>query len=153
MQTLKLDNKTARRLYLTADQAFKTMLEESFTREFFNLSIIDQTPTMADIFAIGGKTLSQIVLPGDTKRQAAFKVLEFGIAVLNEGVKVDHSNSKQTKYEPRFIYKPGFGLSYDVYGCWHASTDCGPAFCYLDYKTMLHGVEVMKEYYNDFNNS
>ena len=116
-------------------------------------SFLDSINTMEDIFIIGGKKLEDIISPSDTKDEAAYKVLKFGISVINEGVKVDHSNYDQTKYEPRFYHESGRGLSYDYCIYWTTSTDCGPRLCYLSYKGMTKGIEVMSDWYNDYLNS
>lgn len=116
-------------------------------------SILDSINTMEDIFTIGGKKLEDIISPADTKDEAAYKVLKFGISVINEGVKVDHSNSNQTKYEPRFYHEAGRGLSVDYYINWATHTGCGPRLCFLSYKGMIKGIEVMSDWYNDYLNS
>lgn len=152
MQTLQINPEKARLLYPTASPEFKAMLEDTFGKDFFNQKIYDRINSMADIFSIGGKKLEDIVSPNDTKDEAAYKVLKFGIKVFNEGVKVDHSNSNQTKYEPRFYWKAGVGLSYYYCDYWHSHALVGPALCYLDYACMLKGVKVMEKWYSDYMN-
>lgn len=152
MQTLQINPEKARLLYPTASLEFKAMLEDTFGKDFFNQKIYDRINSMADIFTIGGKKLEDIISPNDTKDEAAYKVLKFGIKIFNEGVRVDHSNSNQTKYEPRFYNKSGVGLSSDVYGLWFTHTSVGPALCYLDPKSLIKGVQVMEKYYKDYMN-
>lgn len=116
-------------------------------------SIIKRITSMDDIFTIGGKTLEQIISPSDTDDEIGYKVLKFGISVLNEGVKVDFSDDNQRKWQPYFTYESGVGLSYGVCVIWLTRTAVGPAFCYLSYDTMKHGLAIMAEYYNKFYNS
>lgn len=153
MQTLQLDDKTARKIYPTAIPELKTILENSFPENFFKQSIIDRTPTVEAALAIAGTSIEKLTRPDDAKHETACRIIEAVIDVLREGVEVDHSNSDQTKYEPRFIYKSGLGLSFNDYAFWHTYTYCGPRLCYLSYDTMVHGVKILDKYYNDYLNS
>lgn len=49
MKTLKLEDSTARDIYKTADSSLKTILEESFGKEFFKLDIKDRINTFEDV--------------------------------------------------------------------------------------------------------
>lgn len=115
-------------------------------------SIIERVNSMDDIFAIGGKTLEEIISPADSKDEAAYKVLKFGVAVLNENGKPDYNDASQVKYEPIFSPESGVGLSYDGYVSWVTYTYCGPRLCYLDLKVLKHGIKIMGAYYHDFYN-
>lgn len=152
MNNLKLDDNTARQIYPTAIPALKTIMEQSFPKGFFSMSIIDRTPTVEAALWIAGKTLNDLQKPGDTKHEFAGRVIETVIEILWDGVKVDHSNSDQVKYEPRFKYRSGFGLSYDGYVRWDTGTRCGPRLCYPDYNRMIHGVKILDKFYNDYLN-
>jgi len=151
---LQIDEKTAIALYPEASEEFKELLEKAFPKEVLNPpSIIDRTPTVEAALAIVGKTIEGLTRPTDSPRETAVRIIEAVIEVLNEGVKVDHSNSDQDKYEPRFIYKSGLGLSYFVYDIWSTDTYCGPRLCYLNYDVMLHGVKILDKQYNIYMNT
>lgn len=152
MQTLQINPEKARSLYPTASAEFKAMLEDTFGKDFFSQKIYERINSMEDIFTIGGKKLEDIISTCDTKDEAAYKVLKFGIKVFNEGAKVDHSNSNQTKYEPRFYWKAVVGLSCDGYVDCNTNTGVGPALCYLDDNCMLKGIKVMEKWYHDYMN-
>jgi len=49
IKTLKIEEETARKLYSTADKELKSILEESFGKDFFNLKIIDRIKDFNDI--------------------------------------------------------------------------------------------------------
>lgn len=149
---LQIDLKTAKSLYPSAGVDFKTMLENEFGDDLKTTDIIDRTPTVEAALAIAGKTIEGLTRSTDSTHETAVRIIEAVIEVLNEGVKVDHSDSGQDKYEPRFIYKSGLGLSYNDYGRWATSTDCGPRLCYLKYDAMLHGIKILAKQYNDFLN-
>lgn len=152
MTTLKIDDSTARKLYPAAAPELKSILDESFPKGFFNMSIIDRTPTVEDALTIAGKTIQGLTRATDSKHETALRIIEAVIEVLNEGVKVDHSNDDQTKYEPYFRHQPGLGLSYDYCAGWHTGTYCGPRLCYLKYDVMLHGIKILSKQYHDYLN-
>lgn len=149
---LQIDLKSAKALYPEASAEFKTLLEKEFGDELTKTDIIDLTPTVEAALAIAGKTIEGLTRSTDSKHETAVRIIEAVIEVLNEGVKVDHSNDDQTKYEPRFIYKPGLGLSYFGYVYRVTATYCGPRLCYLKYDVMLHGIKILSKQYNDYLN-
>ena len=153
MTNLKIDDNTSRNLYPAAAPELKSILEESFPKGFFAMSIIDRTPTVEAALAIAGKTIADLTRTTDSLHETAVRIIETVIKVLWEGVAVDHSNSDQDKYEPRFIYKSGLGLSFTYYADWATATRCGPRLCYPSYDIMLHGIKILDRYYNDYLNS
>ena len=153
MTTLKIDDNTARKLYPAASPEWKTILDESYPDGFFDQSIIDRTPTVEAALAIAGKTIAGLTRKDDAPYETAKRIIEHTIDVLLDGKVVDHSNSGQVKYEPRFIYKAGLGLRFVGYDYWNTVTYCGPRLCYLDYNVMLHGVKILEPYYITYLNS
>jgi len=153
MTQLKIDDDKARELYPTASPFEKMVLEQSFPDGFFNGNIIDRTPTVEAALAIAGKTIEGLTRSTDAPYETAGRIIENVIAVLNEGEEVDHSNSDQTKFEPRFYHKSGVGLRFSGYDRWATATCCGPRLCYLSYDKMLHGVKILEPYYITYMNS
>ena len=157
MTTLKIDDKEALVMYPNASPFEKMILEQSFPAGFFvpksNLSIIERTPTVEAALAIAGKTVEGLTRPDDAPYETACRIMENVIAVLNEGVSVDHSNSSQDKYEPRFYHKSGLGLRCHGYDRWRTDTRCGPRLCYLSYDKMMHGLKILEDYYITYFNS
>lgn len=116
-------------------------------------TIIKKTPTVDAALAIAGKKLKDIIAPGDTKDEAAYKVIKAVVEILNEGWKPDWSNFDQRKYMHWFDEKkPGFGLSYLGYGGWFTSTLVGSRLCYKSIELCEHGVKLLETYYTDFVN-
>lgn len=153
MTQLKIDDTTARKLYPAASAEWKTILDQSYPAGFFNGNIIDRTPTAEAALAIAGETIESLTRQEDRPYETAIRIIEAVIEVLNEGVEVDHSNSQQDKYEPRFIHKPGLGLRYGDYDNWATITRCGPRLCYLKYDVMLHGVKILEPFYDTYLNT
>jgi len=153
MSELKFDEKTLRAMYSTADPAFKAKLEQIFPEGLSLGNIIDRTPTVEAALAIAGKTIEGLTRPDDAPYETAKRIIEHTIDVLLDGKVVDHSDSNQDKYEPRFIYKAGLGLRYYYCDYWLTATGCGPRLCYLSYDTMVHGVKILEPYYITYLNS
>lgn len=153
MSTVKIESRNVLKAYTNADATGKQLLKDLVDGQVdFNMNIIDRTPTVEAALEIAGTTLSALNRPGDAPHEFACRVIETVIAVLNEGVKVDHSNPNQDKYEPRFMHTPGLGLSYDGYVSWGTYARCGPRLCYLKYDVMLHGIKILAKQYNDYLN-
>lgn len=120
-KTLKLEDSTARKLYKTADSELKTILEESFGKEFFSEKITDRIKTFSDVlvnalawfesnkdgrdivtkvhkavYDICSSYLKGAVLSVDSK----IRLISF---ILNEGWTEDYSNVNQSKYYPYFV--------------------------------------------------
>lgn len=152
-KTFELNETLLQNLYKSASGGDKAILEEKFGKDILCQSIINRTPTVEAALAIAGKTIAGLTRSTDSKHETACRIIEAVIEILNDGEKVDYSNSDQTKYEPRFYHTPGLGLSYDVYVYWATSTICGPRLCYLKYDVMLHGIKILDTYYNDYLNS
>jgi len=120
----------------------------------FNLSVFDTVKSIEDIFAITGKSISEITSPSDTKDEASYKVLKFCIKFINGDWVVDYSEgNNQHKYEPRF-FSSGFGLSYDVYAFdyWLANSSCSVRLCYKSEAHAKFGAKILIEHYNNFLN-
>ena len=157
MQPLQLDETTAQELYPAATAFEKKMLEQSFPNLFGKTilkgTIIERTPTVEAALAIAGETIASLTRPTDAPHETAVRVIETVIAVLREGEEVKHSDSNQTKYEPRFIKdSSGLGLRYDHYDCWFTGASCGPRLCYLSFDTLKHGVNILLPYYATYIN-
>lgn len=153
MSTVTINSENVLKAFKNADGKGQQLLKDLVNGQVdFNMSIIDRTPTVEAALEIAGTSLSALSRSGDAKHEFAARVIETVIAVLNEGVKVDHSNSDQVKYEPRFYYEAGRGLSYFIYHYWNTVTCCCPRLCYLSYDKLKHGITILDKYYNDYLN-
>lgn len=150
---VKIDSENVLKAFKNADEKGKQLLKDLVDGQVdFNMNIIDRTPTVEAALAIAGTSIAELTRPTDSKHETAVRIIETVIAVLNEGVKVDHSNSQQTKYEPRFYWKAGLGLSYCYCDGWSTRTYCGPRLCYLSFDGMKHGIKILYKQYNDYLN-
>jgi len=154
MSKVKIDSENVLKAYKNTDEKGKQLLKDLVDGQVdFNMSIIDRTPTVEAALAIAGTSIAELTRPTDAPHETACRIIEAVINVLRDGKVVDHSNSNQTKYEPRFVYNSGLGLSCNNYDIWYSATDCGPRLCYLGYDEMIHGVKILEPYYNIYLNS
>lgn len=170
MKTLKLEEATAKRLYATADNEFKTVLEETFGKEFFiPKKITDKIRTFDDVLSAARNWLweqqdtkaipvtkiqkvittilwklqsnTTLLTPEDKIRLISF--------VLNEGWEEDFSNRDQYKYYPRFERKR---LGWVVHSCLagYCNGGMGSGFYYKNSELALYAgnqfLDIYKEY-------
>lgn len=157
MQTLKIDPQTARKLYPTADPAFKTMLEESFGKEHFSQKITDRVKTFEDaakIVGIGDNLKTLIAYNGfDQVMVGAVALAKLNVIAqaLNEGWLPDWNNHGQYKYYPWFK-KSGSGLSFFDAAYWYSGTIVGSRLCFKSAELAEYAATQFKGLYEDFMN-
>ena len=100
-KTLTITDKQAKDIYPTATPELKTILESSFSKEFFSQKITDRVKTFEDACEILGTTPNfSYREPSD---EVAYKKLKIIIMVLNEGWTPDWNNVSEAKWYPRFF--------------------------------------------------
>lgn len=120
-KTLKIEESTARRLYKTADNEFKALLEENFGKEFFNRKITDEISNIYDVLGRLGKTYDEVVPWKNPKNKAqksqnALALIQCITEVYNEGTVLDFNDRNQPKYYLWFE-KKAHGWVVDGCGC------------------------------------
>lgn len=127
MKTLKLDEKTARKLYPTAVPEFKTLLEENFGKECFSQNITDRLKTFEDALEIEGIDSDEFYksCAGLSPDELYYRKLKIIVKAANEGWVPDWNNSNEYKYYPWFDMRSGFGFSGTDYGYSNATTGAG----------------------------
>lgn len=120
-RTLKIEESKAREIYRTATGELKTILEESFGKDFFNQKITDRIKNMIDVVEEYERLYGKVSLPmnGRDKQEKsinAFYQIQIISAVLNEGWVPNFNNSSEYKYYPWFEKKAS-GWVFYVCGC------------------------------------
>lgn len=130
MQTLQIDGTKARTLYPTATKEFKTMLEDSFGKEYFSLKITDRVKTFEDACRELGIDPLQFstTCAGDSADEIAYKQIKIIARALNEGWTPNWDNASEYKYYPWFHMRGGF--SYANCDCWHQFSGVGSRLCF-----------------------
>lgn len=129
MRTLQISEKKAMELYKNGSDELKTVLEESFGKEFFQRKITDRIKTYEDSCSeLGINSLDETKLMelGLTKHDIAYQKLATIVKALNEGWVPDVCDYDVKRWYPWF--KPNgspssfaFGASY----CASAYADAG----------------------------
>jgi hypothetical protein len=136
MQTLKLSDATARRLYPSAAPELKAVFEETYGKDFFNQKITDRVKTFEDACNVLGidKKLYQVIVEKESKDAisiTAYAKLCIIARALNEGWEPDWSDDNEYKYYSWFkANKSGSGLSYDDFGDWGTGAAVGSRLCF-----------------------
>lgn len=135
MRTLQISEKKAMELYNNGSDELKTVLEESFGKEFFQRKITDRIKTYEDACAeLGINSLDEAKLMelGLTKHDIAYQKLATIVKALNEGWVPDVCDYDVKRWYPWF--KPNsspssfaFGDSYCADACAYAG--CGSRLC------------------------
>lgn len=156
MTTLKIDEAKARELYKTASAEFKTMLEDTFTKEFFSQKITDLVGSFEDACKVLRLDPSN-VLPGfrtliqskEQKAIIAYTKLITIIQALNEGWTPNWDDKNEPKYYCWFEKKkPGFVL--DSVDCDCAITGVSSRLCFKSRELAEFAAAQFLNEYNDF---
>lgn len=127
MKTLQIEEKKARKLYKTASQEFKSMLEDIFGKEFFSEKVTDRIKTYEDACRELNKAPineAEMKKNGFTDDEIVYRKLKTITEALNDGWKPDMMDTNQKKWFPVFRIEPSSpsGLVFDDsnYDCWYA---------------------------------
>lgn len=139
MKSLQIDEKKARSIYATAPPELKVMLEDTFTKEYFSMNIMDRIKKWEDAATeLGIDPIESLPFPNPKNNREvatnAFFKLDAINQVLLEGVVLDWTNTNQKKWYPWFNeYRPGSGFSFYGTCCgWTATLANGGARLCLD---------------------
>lgn len=139
MKTLKIDEKEALKLYKTASNEFKQILEDTFGKNYFNQKITDKIQDLDDILEYLALDEDELyIFPKNTKDKFeryinACAIIPKIVEVYNEGKELDWNNTNQYKYLPYYEFSRSGGWSFLSYVGWDFVA-CGPAG--LHYKSL-----------------
>lgn len=157
MQTLQISPANAKKLYPTAAPEFKQMLEDTFTKEFFNKNFRD-IKTYEDACEDQGIIDPLAILPWHSPNtpdheaaNAIQKMWTIARSLNGPDWKADWNNFSQYKYYPWFKANPsGFGLSYYGYGFRGTFTYVGSRLCYKSAEIAEYAGKQFIDLYNKF---
>lgn len=152
---LKIDKKTAVRLYDDSPEWFKADLIEKFGEECFSKKRFDEIKTFADACKEFGTTeeefnqcFSNHGYDIDTINYEKLKIV---VKAINQGWVPDFNNPDQYKYWPYFNLSSGFGFRASDYDCTDTVTSVGSRLCTNSSEKALYIAEQFKqEYIDDF---
>lgn len=135
--TLKIDESTARRIYPTAAPEMKTILENSFPKDFFSMKITDRVKGLLDALEICpvSENVRTLLSYNGTDEfmigAQTFLRLSIIATALRGEWKPDWSNHNQKKWYPYFEHtKSGVGFSGTDYDYWNSITSVGSRLCF-----------------------
>lgn len=129
MKTLQISERKARELYKSGSSELKSIMEESFGKDFFSQKITDRVKTYEDACTeLGINPLNEDKLMdlGLTKHDIAYQKLITIIKALNEGWEPDVCDSNIYRWYPWF--KPNgspSSFAFSVSSCDDAYADAG----------------------------
>jgi len=152
--SLEIEKQTAKRLYPTSPDWFKSQLEESFGKEFFDEKEFEKIKTFADACKSCGTTekefnerFSKLGLSDDTLCYEKLKIVAQSI---NNGWIPDWNNSTQKKWWPWFNLSSGFGFSASNYDYTFADSLVGSRLCFESSEKSDYAANQFLELYEGF---
>ena len=140
METLKLEKSTARKLFPTAPEWFKKVLNDTFGNECFTGKIIDRIKTYEDACQEAGVKPGSIYTALDAPDEVAYK----------EGWVPDWSNANQKKWWPWFKLSSGFGFAYSAYYYDGTITAVGSRLCFENEEKCTYVAKQFIDLYEEF---
>ena len=154
-QQLVITSEEALKMDPTASSDLKTILEQSFTKEFFNRKITDRIKTFEDACVEIGITSEQFLKDycskTDTSDEIAYKKLKIIAKALNEGWESDFTNGKWDKWTVYLYWdekKSAFVYSSTVN--WVAYASVGARLCFSSKEKAEHAVKHFSDLFIEF---
>ncbi len=138
MKTLQIDEATARKIYPTAAAELKSILEETFTKDFFKQKITDVIKSFEDALSYKGADSSDVYSTSDTAIQVADKKVNFIAKVLKGDWKCNWADKNQKKWFCVFVWdaqKSAFVFAYSSYYWTTSNSDVGSRLSFPDQET------------------
>ena len=138
-----IEDLEARSMYETATPEFKKLLETTFGKEFFSISIIDRMNSYEDPYKgacieLGEEPMNEQNLKsiGFTDDEIDYRKLKTITKAYNEGWVADYNDSTQKKWIPWFVFSPS-GVRFVSSYCLGSNANAGRAarLCFKDEAT------------------
>lgn len=136
MKTLQLSEQKARELYRSGSKELKTVLEESFGKDFFSQDVTERVKTYLDAcHELGREPLDEkkLLELGLTEHDIAYQKLTLIIEALNEGWKADVCDANVRRWYPWFEPNgspSSFAFRASAYVRASANAGSGSRLCY-----------------------
>lgn len=156
MKTLKIEEKNARKLYPSASDEFKAMLEDTFGKEFFNEKITDRIKSYEDACEYLGLDPEDLPNVGfcqdeDRKSIIAYHKLIIIARALNEGWEPNWKDHDEYKYFA-YLYVDSAGFVYANTNTTASSTAAtfGSRLCFKSRELALYAINQFKSIYEEY---
>jgi len=145
---LELTKQTAKLLYSTVPDWFKTQLEEAFGKECFRKKDFRDIKTFED--ACNELENLTPIRNDEAPDEIAYKKLKIIVAAINQGWIPDWDNTDQRKWFPWFNLSSGFGFSFTHCHYGHSLTLVGSRLCFESEEKAGYAGNQFLELYKDF---
>jgi hypothetical protein len=141
-------------MYPKASAEWKNVLEETFTKEFFQQKITDRVKTFEDACGVLGIDLIAFVDDDSAPDESAYIQLKTIAKALNEGWTPDWNNDEEYKYYPWFEMQKtksnpsGFRL--DGVGYDYAYSIVGSRLCFHSRELAEYAAKQFQDLYKQF---
>lgn len=148
MATLQLSEAQARRIYPAASEELKTILEQTFTKGFFNQKITDRVKTILDAYAVTGTPY--IIPEGLTPDEVAYRHLKVVVKALNEGWTPNWDKDEEMKYYPWFYLDATSGFRLNCVDWCYESSPVGSRLCFRSRELAEYATMQFHDLYKQF---
>lgn len=154
MKTLKIDEKEALKLYKTASNEFKQILEDTFGKNYFNQDITDKVYDIDSLCEYLGIDEDDLFLYSKNTRDKherylnACNILSKIAEVYNEGVILNWKNINEYKYLP-YLYFSGCSVEVFFYA-WNFALFTPIGLYYKSDKLSRVSYNNFQSYFEDF---
>jgi|GEM_PF-184966 len=148
MAQLTIDGKKARQIYPSAAPELKTILEDTFSKDFFKQDIKDRIKTFDDACEYNNTNPKAKRFTQGTRNQIYQERVAEIVKALNEGWVPNYDNSSELKYTPYFyLDTPGFRFYDSCYAHSYATAGAGSRFAFKSRDLSDYaGNQFVKEY-------
>lgn len=135
MKTLQISEQKARELYKSGSSELKSILEESFGKDFFSQKITDRVKTYEDAcreLSMNPLDKNKLIGFGFTKHDIAYQKLVTIVKALNEGWVPDVCDYRVYRWYPWFKTNgspSSFAFDVSYCGAANAVAGCGSRLC------------------------
>jgi len=155
MKTLQIEENEARKLYKNSSSEFKTVLENTFGKDFFSGKITDRIKTYEDACEeLQEKPLNEKELRnlGFSNDEIDYKKIKTITRALNEEFVADFTNHDQKKWYPWFkVSSSGvFACHAANYGYSNAIAGYGARLCFSSDELATYAGKQFTELYKSF---
>jgi len=154
MKTLKIDEKEALKLYKTASNEFKQILEDTFGKDYFNQDITDKVYDIDSLCEYLGIDEDDLFLYSKNTRDKherylnACNILPKIAEVYNEGVILNWKNTNENKYLP-YLYFSGGSIAVR-FSSWSYALSASVGLYYKSDNLSRKAYENFQSYFEDF---
>lgn len=150
---LKLEKKTAKKLYPESPEWFRKVLTETFGIECFKKKSFEDIKTFEDAceeLGITNDSHRPIFDEDEDPDEIAYKKLKVIVAAINQGWTPDWDNTDQRKWWPYLVLSSGFGFSYSYSYCDYSITIVGSRLCFETEAKSTYAAKQFIELYEQF---